>query len=453
VRSEWSCSAFIESLQTVVFLERASAHILAGCLPRIRGFATKLAVSHHLYEGMAQAYRMRDVLLGLDYRSSGLLLASSDDVHLMKSVDGLLGVERVLAVIYLGVKPRLADEYRWLFSHVDSLLDSQLLSALTSYLPQIETHAQWGTKTLTRYASAPGVIEHVTRITERWRSAISGRQLPLDQVMWTPLSRAPAALRPRSLKRGDNGALPIMPRDTLRDPQGIGIFLHNSINEEYTTLELMGRNSYEHPDMPWAFHLSLARQVADEARHAQILERLADDVNVRYGDHPIYVTNYDMLYSYDHCEPGSKRELLWRLLLRSTYQEALSLDFLAFEIKKREFLHQPKMARAFCYILADELFHVESGIRWSRAIAESHGFDVLTERRDAREYYLARESHERLRFIARYPERFVAEMKRRQEPRKASELPFGIQFESDLRRRAGFSDADLEQAQRWDVYS
>lgn len=444
-------SALIHSLQKLTFFERASAHILAGLLPRIRVLSIKLAAAHHFHEGMFQACRLRDLLIMLGHRARGLLWTSQTHLRLMRSLDGDQSAERLLSVLYFGVKVQLAAEYERLLSHTDPLLDVSLIEAIHSYLPKLVAQREWADGALARHRDRTDVALRVAEVLRSWRSDADEPRLPLDEAIWPPVRRAPAALRLKGAKRGDNGALPIHSRDSLRDRRGIGIFLHNSINEEYTTLELMGRNSYEHPDMPWAFHLSMARQVSDEARHARVLERLAAKFGVRYGQYPIYVTNYDMLYSFRPCRPGSKRELLWRLLLRSTYQEALALDSLAFEVSRRRFLRQADMAKAFRYILSDELFHVENGLRWSRIISEKYSFDTLKERNEARDFYLAREIHERLRFVIKHPERVAVEVADRSEGPRS--LPFGIEFAAELRRRAGFSEAEIEQARSWVTYA
>jgi len=435
----------IESLQKLVFFERASAHILAGCLPKIRALSIKVGVSQHFYESMAQAHRLRGILSALDYKASSLLLASKDWVRLMVWVDSLPDTDQVLSALYLGIKPRLLNEYDQVLANADPLFDAQLLELINSYLPRAEAQRNWFVAALDRRTEPQG-------FAERWNFANPQPDIPLDEAVWAPLDRVPSALRPEGSYRGKNGELAITPRDVLRDPKGIGIFLHNNINEEYTTLELSGRNSYEHPDMPWEFHLSMARHVADEARHVQIQERLAACYGVRYGDYPFSVTHYDMLYSFDPCEPGSKHELLWRLLLRMTYHEGLALDSNAFEIERRTYLGQQDIARVFHHLLVDEVSHVESGLRWGRMLAQEYCFDVLEERNKARNYYLAKENHQRLRFIVKRPKRAISEGKRLLMARQNNDLPYAIKLNVQLRRQAGFSEADIQQVLEWGIY-
>ena len=107
------------------------------------------------------------------------------------------------------------------------------------------------------------------------------------------------------------------------------MFLHKELDEEYTTLELIARNSYEHPDMPWAFHRDMARQASDEARHAIMIRRLMTARGFRHGDFPLSTSSYDGIYAFEPCEAGSRKELLWRMLIRQTFMEGLAIDHLA----------------------------------------------------------------------------------------------------------------------------
>lgn len=448
----WSHAGLIESLQRLAFFERAFAHVLAGWIPKAREFSVKLGLGQHLYESLCQAYELRRALLALGHKAPTFLVVPQSWPALMAQVDALPTIDHVLTALYLVVKARLITVYRQVLAAADPLYDAQVLQALRTALPQTEGQYAWAVATLRERQQDPGLKDTLANFTERWHSAQNGSFLSLDEALWLPLDRVPSALRPEGLDLGETGAMPPLPLDSLRDPAGIGLFLHNNINEEYTTLELVSRNSYEHPDLPWTFHLAMARQAADEARHARVLERLAAGYGVRYGDYPISVATYDLLYQFAPCPPGSLRELLWRLLLRSTYQEGLAIDDLAYEVRKRQFLGQPELARAFNYILVDEIFHVENGLKWSRLLSEQLHLDVLAERDAARDYYLALENHSRLQFIVRNPERAIAEAQRLQAALDRYDLPFARELNVQLRTLAGFSDAEIQQVRDWGIY-
>jgi uncharacterized ferritin-like protein (DUF455 family) len=159
-----------------------------------------------------------------------------------------------------------------------------------------------------------------------------------------------------------------------------------------------------------------------------------------------------MLYEFPTCTPGSVNELVWRLLIRSTYQEGLALDDLAFEIRKRRFLGQLELAQAFNYLLIDEIFHVDNALKWSRSLCQQVGLDPMRERNRARDYFISTENHGRLQFIVRNPQGAIAEAEHLQRVQQGYDLPFGIELQVHLRRQAGFSDAEIQQVIDWNVY-
>ena len=54
-------------------------------------------------------------------------------------------------------------------------------------------------------------------------------------------------------------------------------FFHGLMDAELSAAELMARNSHEHPEMPWDFHVDMARQNWDEVRHARLHDLLMKD--------------------------------------------------------------------------------------------------------------------------------------------------------------------------------
>jgi uncharacterized ferritin-like protein (DUF455 family) len=207
--------------------------------------------------------------------------------------------------------------------------------------------------------------------------------------------------------------------------------------------------------MPWEFHVDMARQAADEARHARILMRAAADYGVKYGDHPVYVSSYEAQYEFEPCKRGSNRELLWRLLLRQTFHEGLALDSIAFEVRKRSFLCQPELSRVFEFLLADEVFHAQSGLTWSRYLCDGDQTEVIREREVAHAYFLDKVKKGRARFIAENPQKAVDEVIQLENIEKKygrsgkHRLPFHRTVNIRARRQAGFSDEEIKQVVNW----
>ena len=60
-------------------------------------------------------------------------------------------------------------------------------------------------------------------------------------------------------------------------------FIHRQMNEEVNGLECSARCISDFPDAPWELRMWLARQCADEARHARMFRRLAASTRPRRG--------------------------------------------------------------------------------------------------------------------------------------------------------------------------
>lgn len=437
---------FAQALHELWYYQRASAHVLAGWLVKVPEFALKKGCGRALHQKMSVAHQIERSLDSLRNAADLELRIPGAARDRMMQIDRMQRPRDVLAEIFLELGPYLSELHRRALEAGDELLNGPILEVVAASLSQTRSQIRW----------AAAELGQPERGAEAWPSLWSAPGSVTDEALWAPLDRVPEAVRPPHLDRGIPGALRPLPLDANTDRAGIGLILHNNINGEYTTMELVSRCSYEHPGMRSDFHLDMARHASDEARHAAALERVAESYGVRYGDLPVYTYTYDALYQFGGvCEPGSKTELLWRLLLRATVQEGSSLDDLVFQAKRREFLGQHDIADTFRCILADEIFHVRGGLKWTREIAGELGKRPLEERERARGHYETGMLLRRSRFVKAYPElaaREAAYQKELIEYRKqhAIKLPVEPILQRELRMAAGYTDEDIAQAAKWE---
>ena len=140
------------------------------------------------------------------------------------------------------------------------------------------------------------------------------------------------------------------------DPDEQKHFFHGLMDAELCAAELMARNSHEHPEMPWDFHVDMARQCWDEIRHAEVHDRLmATELDCRWGDFPIGFGYFKSIYRLD---------LLSRLVLFNGTSEQKAMWRHSHRRKVLVELGQTTVARVFDYLLADEVPHVHNGVRW-----------------------------------------------------------------------------------------
>ena len=223
--------------------------------------------------------------------------------------------------------------------------------------------------------------------------------------------------------------------------------LNDNVMAELCAMELMCRSSYEHPDLPWSFHLGACQHAADEARHAAMFRRLVVQRGFSEAGAPQHASNYEYAYEFPECEVGSKHELIWRLLILCTVLEGLAIDKLPLEIAIRDSLGQYDIARVLDYVSTDELFHVSNGLRWTRQLCDEHHFDPVLERELVHGRFFGRQRDLRAQYLEADPERAAREIEILE--RDPDGFTFRSRTEVELRRRASFTDAECEQVDRW----
>jgi uncharacterized ferritin-like protein (DUF455 family) len=139
-------------------------------------------------------------------------------------------------------------------------------------------------------------------------------------------------------------------------------------------------------------------------------------------------------------------------LLRSTVQEALSLDGFVVQVKRRRHVGHTRVARLLESILADEVFHVESGLRWSRYLCGGDEDRVVAERELANAHYVEHVTRVRRAFVEEHPDLALAEMDYiAMRERKQNRFPFStaIRVNRRARQAAGMNDEEIEQPVAW----
>jgi uncharacterized ferritin-like protein (DUF455 family) len=434
----------VSTLSRMAFIHRASAHILAGWSPKVRDLSTKREMARHAYEDLEQVKRIESHIFAITRSGEHRSTVPAGLVRAMRAIDASRTEREMLVGLYGLAKRDLLVSYARIAASMDPILDATLGYVLPPMSGLLSRQLQW--------AEAACEGEDVRAIAAAFRpvfaEASSGEEVESDGAIWRPIDRVPEASRPEGMHRGVPGSMRLIPLDSSGDPNGIGLHLHNLINGEYTTMELVSRSLYEHADLPKAFHLHMARQAYDEARHAAALERAAAQLGVRYGDYPIYTLTYDGYYAFEPCEPGSDRELLWRLLLRGTIDEGLAVDDFTFQEKRRRHLGQDGLADLFQALMLDETFHVQVALEWSRYLCAKDEARLLEERSAANDYVMSVLDERRRAFVESHPEEAIDEIRMRRAADRiesAYALPFGRTMNLGARKAAGCTDADIGQ--------
>ena len=430
----WSTPGLLDDVLRLATFERAVAHLIAGWVVKVPELDAKLALAAGLEGHLARAAALRNQALALPERDDAGLTARPGWVAPLRDLDASIDSASVTAAVSGPVRRFLSDRYADLAGRLDPLFDARLLAIANAAVAAFDD-----------LGPSDAVLE--LRLDEAWIDEATTR-VPLDDVLWGPTDRVPFPARPAGRSRPPAGTRGHFGWNSRLLEDEIAGELNDNVMAELCAMELLCRCSYEHPAEPWSFHVALARHVADEERHAAIFRRLL--VQRGYDESRLvqHGANYEWAYEFPECEAGGKRELVWRILIMCTVLEALAIDKLPVEIATRDWLDQPDIARALDYIATDELFHTENGLRLTRQLCEHYQFDPMLERERVHGRFFGSQRDVRLQYLAEDPDRAAHEIAMGDGP-DPDEMPFVSRTEVELRRRAGFTDDECLQVDRW----
>ncbi len=327
---------------------RELVHLHCGHLPLEPRFEVKSLLGDHLHDDARAVTKIRRRLYELrtpsDYPG-----APSDELAALLDRANAATTEEYLRIAYGELKPTLIAAVKVHLAGLDPMIDEPSLRLLTQLLHRQERHVAELPAERTRAA-----FEDLGALPIRLREV---RPLtimpPLDQPARDGFievtEEGDPFLTDELYVNGEENHVPTEPEEQKH-------FFHGLMDAELCAAELMARNSHEHPDMPWDFHVDMARQVWDEIRHAEIHDRLmATELGCHWGDYAIGFGYFKSIYRLD---------LLARLALFNGTSEQKAMWRHSHRRKVLIELGQHTVARVFDYLLADEVPHVHNGVRW-----------------------------------------------------------------------------------------
>jgi hypothetical protein len=294
-------------LANYVDVLRELVHLTCGHLVLEPRFEVKALLGDHLHDDARAVSNLRRRL----HELGGAPAAAAPDLAAQLDRASDAGTHEYLEIAYGELKPALVAALRIHLAELDPLIDEPSLRVLTQLLHRQERH-----------------------------------------TAELPAAGSPSVEDLGALPRhdGDPRTLLVMPRvaQPARDafvevsdgPEPHRI--HALMNAELCAAELTARGSHERPDMPWDFHVDMARQTWDEIRHAEVYDRLmATELGCHWGDHPVAFARFRELYALDLAD---------RLERYSAPSGAAGVSD---------------------YLRADEVAHAENAARWAAFLRSS----------------------------------------------------------------------------------
>jgi hypothetical protein len=328
---------------------RELVHLSCGWLPIEPRLEVKFALGDHLHDDARALTKIKRRLYELRTPSDYPGAPSEELTALLDRANAASTPAEYLAIAYGELKPALATAIQIHLDNLDPIIDEPSLRLLTQIGHRQDRHV---VELPMGAATAP--FADLGALPIRLREVRELKVMPpLDQPARDDYVQVTEEGDPYLTEElyvnGEENHVPT-------DPEEQRHFFHGLMDAELCAAELMARNSHEHPEMPWDFHVDMARQCWDEIRHAEIHDKLmATELDCHWGDYPIGFGYFKSIYALD---------LLARLALFNGTSEQKAMWRHSHRRKVLIDLGQTTIARVFDYLLADEVPHVHNGVRW-----------------------------------------------------------------------------------------
>ena len=357
---------------------REVVHLSNGWLPLAADFDVKYMLGDHLHDDARSISKVRRRLYELRHPSEYPGAPGDELVALLDRMEAAASVDEYFAVAYGEAKPLLVEAFRIHLERLDPVSDEPSLRLLRQLLARQERHIEEYAVRGSQFAE-----QGTSGIDELGALEIRLKAEPRPLRVMAPLE-APA--RDGFVEVTEEGDPFLRDELYVNDPELNHVpiepdeqrhFFHGLMDAELTAAELMARNSHEHPEMPWDFHVDMARQTWDEMRHARVHGVLMPtELGCRWGDYPVTFSYFKSIYAHD---------LLGRLALFNSTSEQRAMWR---HSRRREVLTkrgQEKVAMVFDYLLADEVPHVHNGVRWGTYLLDGDEAEYRSKVRELRE--------------------------------------------------------------------
>jgi uncharacterized ferritin-like protein (DUF455 family) len=142
-------------------------------------------------------------------------------------------------------------------------------------------------------------------------------------------------------------------------------FLARQMNEELNSMEIAASNLVDFPDAPWPLRMSIARQAADEARHAIAFRRLLEARGGSISQFPVINFQYRIMMAIP--------SLVGRLAVANRSFEASGIDAITDGMKSEARKDDVEFLSLFDQQLADEVQHVRFANVWIKKLIDEEG--------------------------------------------------------------------------------
>ena len=336
---------------------REIVHLSNGWLPLAPEFETKYRLGDHIHDDARAISKVKRRLYELRHPSDYPGAPGEELTALLDRLAGAESPQQYMELAYGEAKPALIEALEVHLGALDPVTDEPSLRLLTQVHERQAHHvAELGPDDAQSRLSDLGSLPIDLKAPPRRLAILEPLGDPArDEFVEVTPDGDPFLSAELYVNDPDENHVPVE-REEQRH------FFHGLMDAELCAAELMARNSHEHPEMPWDFHVDMARQTWDEMRHARVHEILMPtELGCRWGDYPVGFAYFRSIY---------ERDLLDRLALFNSTSEQKAMWRHSHRRKVLVERGQETVAKVFDYLLADEVPHVHNGVRWGAYLME-----------------------------------------------------------------------------------
>ena len=370
------------------YVEAQLMRVAAGKLAELPEWELKCLLGRHLWQDSLHADAWLARLIDLRWPRRAPLSPGEPTRRLLALLDDAPDGAAYLAAVYCQVKPRLIAAYTAHRAACAPLADEPTWDLLGRAAADEEEQVRQG---LALLESFPAAARAAARPFEARVAAACAALGSLDDPASAAEREAEGsfdgqAVRPAPTVAARDARFRLGERAADRPPADERelalVMAHRDADNEMHAAELLGRSLYEHPDMPWEYHVDMARQLWDEVRHAVLYQRYLEQLGGKLGDFPVIPGNYAYRIGLDFPHR------LYDLHLRG---EKLGMPDLIRYREQARAQGDAHYALLNDFVHADEVPHVKNG-RWLHWLLKD---DEEAFRRVERETMQLRAAYER----------------------------------------------------------
>lgn len=278
-------------------------------------------------------------------------------------------VERMVGVFWV-LRPHLCMAYMRHISASDSVADHPTVRLLERALHDHQRLVSWGASLTEQLADDDP--EHALRWRDHLAALLSqsvgltGETQPAVNRKTEPLRNAGPGLRFRidPPKRDQRFHIAPYVRKEGRaatdvwDQASLLKYMFMNVEGEIEATEACGRTLFDFPDAPWELRFLIARQLWDEARHAELSLQRFLEMGGELNMLPVRDT-FPLYFGPVHNE-----DFALRLVHLNQVIEGWVTDDFAMMIEICRGLGDERSARLFEQLIADEWLHIKIGSDW-----------------------------------------------------------------------------------------